>query len=193
MSRTLPVGLVALLAACGGSKGAKEDKGGADTASAATIAPPAACPVGDLLLSEARLQHDVAALDLWNALRTNGGACDGVAMPSTNALAADEALMWTARCWAFDISWNGAPAAPDQFTDGTPIASVAEGFGFTGILNQWGVQGDRVSTEAAFQAWVDGGGTGCTRLWDDALLGGTAVSGAGDILVVVRLGAFGPG
>lgn len=193
--RWAAVACVAGVVACGGDR---DDKGARkqqvqDTAVDATIAPPSACPVGDLMLSEWRMERDISALELWNGLRTTGGSCDGVPMDPTNALAADEALMWTARCWAFDISVNGPPPASDQFSDGSTLGEVAAGFGFQGALNGWGVQGDRVSVEAAFAAWVDGGGSGCTRLWDDALVGGTGVSGAGDILVITRLAAFGPG
>lgn len=193
MRRTLfPFAAALLLLGCDST----EDKPGTGAQTldeVADIAPPVPCPVGELLLTQSQVDADLALLELWNGYRLQGGACGGTQMDATNALFADEALMWTARCWAHDVSMNGAPAVDETFSDGTTTDQAAKDQGFAGILNGWGIQGGQPSGEAAFQDWIQDGDAGCERLWADATLAGTALSEAGDVSVVVRFSAIGPG
>lgn len=192
MSRQLLI-LGLLLAGCGKDDGGKKNKG-SDTGSEGTLEPPAACPVGDLALTDARVQGDLALVDAWNDLRAAPVPCsDGTTAEVAPAVQTADALMWTARCWARDISLNGQPAASDSFSDGTTLAVAATDQGFGGILVGWAVQGGLAEPEEALDKWLAGEPTACGRLWDDSgTVGAMAASAAGDQLVVVRLLAVEP-
>ncbi len=191
MSRALLA--VLALSACASTNDKGTAMGLTDSGADATIAPPVACPVGELLLNQNQFDRDREMLESWNDLRLAGGSCDGDLVDSANALTADEGLMWTARCWALDISINGPPTADETFSNGEHIDDVAIDMGFAGIINGWGIQGGHDTAEIALQAWVDGGGPSCERLWADGTFGGAGVSRAGGTLVLTRLSAFGPG
>lgn len=182
-----------LLAACSSSAGKDAAKGNTDSGLDATIAPPVACPVGDVLLTTFQVDRDRQMLEAWNDLRLADGDCGSGVISGTNALTADEGLMWTARCWAYDISVNGLPAVEQTFSNGALVADVASDMGFAGVINGWGIQGGHDTATDALQAWVDGGGVACERLWGDGTFGGAGVSNAGGTLVLTRLSAFGPG
>lgn len=176
-----------LLGACGGDDGKGKKK--TDDTAAGTIAPPASCPVGNPEFTEAALEAHLELVADWNALRTGPVPCsDGSANSQVNAVTADEALMWTARCWAHDIAKNGQPPAADQFTDGSTLTAAANQQGYTGILTGWSVQGGLTSTDQALERWLAGDPAACARLWDDATTGAMASARASDgSFVVVRL------
>lgn len=186
------LGLI-LVVGCGSSGKDKDVQKGHvnDSGQDGTIAPPVACPVGDVLLTQAQFDRDLALLEAWNDIRKSSGNCGGEVVDATNALAVDEGLMWTARCWAYDVSLNGLPAQDETFSSGEAVEDVANGMGFVGIINGWGIQGGHPTAQDALQAWVDAGGDACTRLWADGSFGGVGVSNAGGTLVLTRLSGFG--